>query len=112
MLVDKNAHHRNRPVVLKPAVFFGQLQHILTVRLGASKTLKLNQPTTLILAAIRSCSNPQLMNNGIYYYKREGHLEVVDVKCIQCLIGRVVDRGQWAIVDHSKDAARPSFELE
>jgi hypothetical protein len=112
MLVDKNSNYRNRPVVLEPRIFFGQLQHIFVVHLNASKTLKLIQPTTLILAAIRECSNAQLKNNGIYYYTREGSLGVVDISCVQCMIGRVADKDGWAIIDRSIDANRPLFILD
>src|SRR5882757_258759 len=98
MLVDKNASYRNRPVVLEPAIFFGQLQHIIVVRLAASKTLKLMQPTTLILAAIRMCSGRHLEGNGVYYYTREGATEVVDISCVQCLVGRVSDWGRWQLL--------------
>src|SRR5882724_9643755 len=104
MLVDQNANYQNRPVVLQPAVFFGQVRHIFTIHLGASETLGLAEPTTLILAAIRTCADPELKDNGIYYYEREGRMEVVDILCVQCIIGRVVDRGRWAIIDRSEDA--------
>ena len=112
MLVDKNMNYRNRPVLLEPVICFGQLQHIFVVRLAASKTLKLAQPTTLILAAIRACACPQLESNGVYYYDREGTLEVVDMKCVQCLVGRVSDRSRWAIIDRSDNSARPVFILD
>ena len=88
------------------------MQHIFVVQLGMSKTLKLAQPTTIILAAIRACSDPQLKDNRTYYYTQEGHMDVVDMGCVQCLIGRVADRGKWAIIDCSRDATRPVFILD
>ena len=113
MLVDKNARHTRRPVILEPKIFFGQLQHIFVVRLNASPELRLQACTTLILAAIRTCSEPQVKGeNGICYYSREGRLEVVDIVCVQCLVGRVKDGNEWAIVDRSNDSARPVFVTE
>ena len=110
MLVDKNACYPKRPVELEPKVFFGQLQHIFVVSLEASPTLKLTKSTTLILAAIRTCYNPQTKReNGIYYYSRDGPLEVVDITCIQCLVGRVKDSDEWAIVDRSDGSTCPLF---
>src|ERR1700679_2927573 len=98
MLVDRNARHPRRPVILEPRVFFGQLQNIFVIKLGASPALKLTKKMTLILAAIRACANPQMKgDNGVYYYSRQGHLEVVDVNCVQCLVGRVKDGNEWAI---------------
>jgi hypothetical protein len=113
MLVDKNARHANRPVILEPKVFFGQLQHIFVVSLKASPALRLQEHTTLILAAIRACYNPQTKReNDIYYYSREGHLDLVDMTCVQCLVGRVKDGPEWAIVDRSDASARPVFVTE
>jgi hypothetical protein len=50
--------------------------------------------------------------NNIYYYSREGHLEVIDMACVQCLIGRVKDGNEWAIVDRSDGCAHPVFVTE
>jgi hypothetical protein len=111
MLVDKNARHPRRPVILEPSVFFGQLQNIFVVKLNVSPVLKLTEKTTLILATIRACADPQMKgNNGMYYYSRMGLLEVVDLNCVQCLVGRVKYGNEWAIVDRSEGCTRPSFE--
>jgi hypothetical protein len=113
MLVDKNARYPNRPVVLEPRVFFGQLQNIFVVELRPSPALKLADKTILILAAIRSCADLYMKgDNGFYYYSREGRLEVVDMGCVQCLVGRVRDGKEWAIVDRSEGYARPVFMRE
>jgi len=83
MLMDRNARYPKRPIVLEPRIYFGQLQHIFVIRLDASPTLRLTEKTTLILAAIRTCANPQTKGeDNTYYYSREGHLEIVDMKCI------------------------------
>lgn len=50
--------------------------------------------------------------NNIYYYSREGYLEVVDMECVQRLVGRVKDGNEWAIIDRSEGSARPSFVNE
>jgi hypothetical protein len=113
MLVDKNARHPKKPVDLESHVFFGQLQNIFVIELGASPMLGLTKKTTLILAAIRACAEPQMRGeNGIYYYSREGPLEVVDMECVQCLVGRVKDGNEWAIVDRSEGTVRPVFTTE
>lgn len=111
MLVDKNTRYRNRAVELEPHTFYGQLQNIFVIRIKASATLRLNRDTNVILAAIRVCANPQTKgsNSNILYYSEEGHLEVVDMNCVQCLIGRVRDGEEWAICDRAGTAARPIF---
>jgi hypothetical protein len=110
MLVDKNARHIRKPVVLESGIFFGQLQNIFVIKFPASPVLKLESETTLILAAVRTCANPRMKGeNDIYYYSREGHLEVIDMSCVQCLVGRVKDGNEWAIIDRSDRCARPVF---
>jgi hypothetical protein len=113
MLIDKNARYPKRPVILEPCIFFGQLQYIFLIRLMPSLALGLKEKTTLILAAIRTCADARMKSeNNIYYYSREGHLELVDMKCIQCLVGRVKDGSEWAIIDRSSGAVRPLFVNE
>lgn len=113
MLVDKNARYPKRPVILEPRIFFGQLQHIFLISLTPSPTLGLGEKTTLILAAIRTCADLRMKaENNIYYYSREGYLEVVDMECVQRLVGRVKDGNEWAIIDRSEGSARPSFVNE
>lgn len=111
MLVDVNARHHRRSVVLEPRVFYGQLQQIFVIRLRPSRELKLDHDTTLILAAIRSCAdaNPKGTNEVIPYYSQEGVLEIVDMSCVQCVVGRIKDGNEWAIIDRSHAAARPVF---
>jgi hypothetical protein len=113
MLIDKNARYPKRPVILEPRIFFGQLQHIFVINLMPSPALGLGEKTTLILAAIRTCVDPRMKaENNIYYYSREGHLEVVDMECVQCLVGRVKDGNEWAIIDRSEGSVRLAFANE
>ena len=113
MLIDKNAQYPKWPIILEPHIFFSQLQHIFLISLKPPPALGLGEKTTLILAAIRTCANPQMKaENDIYYYSREGHLEVVDIECVQCLVGQVKDGNEWAIIDRSKGIARPVFVNE
>jgi hypothetical protein len=110
MLVDRNARHRNLPVVLQPEIFFGQLQHIIVITIGPSEELNLEQPETIILTAIRNCADAKkLPGSSMYYYSREGQLEVVDVNCIQCVVGRIKDGDHWAIIDRSGEYVYPFF---
>ena len=36
-------------------------------------------------------------------------LRAVDMNTMMCLVGRIKDRGRWAIVDRSGDMARAEF---
>ena len=63
----------------------------------------LNIPrTTLLLAAVQSCvveeRHPSL---DICYFSRYGALDVIDIDCVRCLVGRIYDRNRWAVIDRS-----------
>jgi len=69
------------------------------VELPSAQRLNLDRPTTVILALIQEVK--ATLRNGIYYYKLFGADEVVDLSTLQCVVGRVRDRDEWAIVDQS-----------
>jgi hypothetical protein len=79
--------------------FFGQLNRIFIAELPSTQRLNLDRPTMAILALIREVKAS--LRNGIYYYKNFGADEVVDLKALQCVVGRVQDGGEWAIIDRS-----------
>lgn len=61
------------------------------------------EPQTLLLASVSECDDLAAPNaHGIRYYA--GGLkatEIIDLAAIECVIGRVHDRGRWGIVDRS-----------
>jgi hypothetical protein len=61
--------------------------------------LKLADPTTIILAVIQTVK--ATLDNDIYYYTEFGVNEVVDLTTMQAVVGRILDRGKWAIIDRS-----------
>ena len=70
-------------------------------------------PQTLLLAVIRTCTIEDDHNRlDIHYYRNHGRTEVVDLNMIQCCVGRVKDRGRFAIVDRSGPLARAVFVEE
>jgi len=44
-----------------------------------------------------------------YTEPRVATVSAVDVNTLMCLVGRIEDRGRWAIVDRSGDLARAEF---
>jgi len=98
-LVDRHAHNRRKTPDFELRNFFGQLCRILLLEIPSAQQLNLGEPTTVILALIREVK--ATLREGIYYYKDFGVEEVVDMKTVQCVVGRVKDRGEWAIVDRS-----------
>ena len=63
-------------------------------------------PQTLVYALIKSVKliNPTAAG-GIKFYEDFGSMEFVDLDQVKCVIGRIMDRGRWAIVDRSTSSA-------
>ena len=79
--------------------FFGQLNCILLLELLSAQRLNLDEPTTIIIVLIREVK--ATLRNSIYYYKKFGVKEVVDLSSLQCVVRRIRDRDEWAIIDRS-----------
>lgn len=72
----------------------------------ATPLLSLNEQTQFVLADVETCKANIDGPLNIRLYKEMENLQVVDMTCIQSLVGRVKtmrDRGQplWAIVDRN-----------
>ena len=98
-LVDRQARHPRKTPDFELRNFFGQLKRIFLLELPSAQRLNLDRPTTVIVALIREAK--ATLRNGIYYYKNLGVDEVVDLSTLQCVVGRIEDRDEWAIIDRS-----------
>ncbi|KAF9023214.1 hypothetical protein BDZ89DRAFT_1093121 [Hymenopellis radicata] len=117
MIVDKRARFQGSQV-LEKETFYGQLQHLYAVTFSdpeALQDLKCEEPTTILMASIQAC-NINTAEHGpdldIHFYSDLGKIDVVDVTCIQALIGRIaspVGQSKWAIIDRSGDLARAEW---
>jgi hypothetical protein len=101
--VDRHARHMRKTPDFEEQNFFGQLGRILLLELPSAPKLHLAEPTTVIVAVIREVKAK--LRDGIYYYKELGLDEVVDLETIQCVVGRIQDRGKWALIDRSDSMA-------
>ena len=95
-----------------PETFYGQLQHIFVVEMPAAHQLGITEPEILILGAILTCDIKEKNDLDMHYYRTHGRTEVVDITTVQCLVGRVKDRGSWTIIDRSGNLAQATFELD
>ena len=86
--------------------FYGQIQYIILIQMSATRELQLDEPETVILASIKNCTIERENNLDMHYYWNEGYTELVDIVAIQCLVGRIFDRGWWTIIDRSGKLAR------
>ena len=87
------------------------MQHIIVLRLPATPTLGLNEPSTYLLVDIRPCRT-NLTNTplNVPCYREYRPAQVVDMTCVQCLVGRIkfLNGGlpTWAIIDRSSELNR------
>jgi hypothetical protein len=73
--------------------------------------LKTKEPQNVCLAVIRQvhASLPNVQGPPIPFYSQMGALDPADIKSIQCVVGRVEDRGKWGLVDRSGPLAHAVF---
>ncbi|KAI0039304.1 hypothetical protein FA95DRAFT_1585314 [Auriscalpium vulgare] len=112
VLVDRNERRRRAPVELVPADFFGQLRHIFVIPIPAAQELGTAAAGVISLAVIRQVKAKVRRDGGtpsIPMFTQIGPLDVVDLQTVQCVVGRVQDRQEWALIDRSGSLARPLF---
>ena len=101
---DVMAELENAPAEMEVQTYFGELQQIFSIKVPQSSQLHLNEPQTLFLASIKECD--ALFNeDGFWEFSSAGKLVVIDLGTIQCVVGRIYDRGKWVIIDRSGDLA-------
>jgi hypothetical protein len=112
LYVDKFAKQKRKKPQLELKTFYGQIQHIILIRLPATQDLRLIKPETVILASIKNCAIKYSNDLDMHFYQsEEGYTELVDIATVQCLVGRVFDRGWWTVIDRSGKLARASAEV-
>jgi hypothetical protein len=106
---DRYARQRREPEYEKN-IYFGQLQHIFVVQLPVIVVLKHLKPETLFLAAVRTCDVVASDSLGAQYFSKLQQPEILDMSCIQCVVGRVPIGQLWALIDRSRHV--PTSEHE
>lgn len=94
-------------MVLK--TFFGELQRVIKIDVPAAPQLNLTEPQALFFAIVKQCNAAQT-KDGFWEYTALGGLEAVDIGLVQCVVGRVFDRGKWVIIDRSGERAHVNIE--
>ena len=101
LLVDKYANQRRRAPEFELQDFYGQILRFLVVDIPDSQAqadLEI-ETGSLAYAVIRQINLLDEIAGGIKYYKDLGPIIFVDLNQVKCVIGRVMDRGKWAIID-------------
>ena len=111
LLRDVYENMRNKEPVFKGTEYFGQLKTILVIELPPGIAPSISQPKTVVLAIISPRETVIETRLGIPYYTEPTKVtpRAVDMNTLMCLVGRIKDRGRWAIIDRSGDMARAEF---
>lgn len=83
--------------------FFGRVLQFLVVDVPPIPEHAV-EPTTVILAVIRQLNLTRQVEHPFrlcYFKDDNGAIEMVDLYQIQCIVGRIPDRNEWAIVDRN-----------
>jgi hypothetical protein len=86
--------------------FFGRVLQFFTLEVPAFPE-RLMEQTTLIFAVVRQLKVTHQVKDPFrlcYFKDDSGPVEIVDINQIQCLVGRIHDRDEWAIVDRNKSS--------
>jgi hypothetical protein len=91
-------------------VFYGRLQSIVDVVLPPAATLNIQSSTRHLLAIIQPCSTRgRDATRELTTYVEMTAPVVIDVRTIECVVGRIQRGNEWGIVDRSGDFARTVF---
>lgn len=104
--MDQNARFTNRAEEQVTETFYGQLEHIYVIRFqDACPELGITSPQVIAMAEIHTCNHntkKSLLDNRINFFSKMGRHNVVDLKCVQNLVGRVdAGRGGTAVLDRT-----------
>ena len=106
LAVDKFAHQPRQEPQFKLQDFFGQVLRFIVVNVPESIDHGI-ETQSLVYAVI---DEVKVLDHGTSFYGRlyqdTGPIVIVDLNQVQCVIGRILDRGKWAIVDRSTSVAQ------
>ncbi|KAH6903787.1 hypothetical protein BKA70DRAFT_1299413 [Coprinopsis sp. MPI-PUGE-AT-0042] len=105
-LEDRNRHlsHNAADEDLQISTDYGQLRRIFVINMPPSKELKIKKNETVVLVEIRRCTKAAAVGPlDIAFCTDLGKgSEIVDLKNVMCLVGRVHWGGRWAMIDRNK----------
>ncbi|KAM6496381.1 hypothetical protein JOM56_009087 [Amanita muscaria] len=104
--IGKANSHNLPPPDLEMRDFFGRVLQFFTLDIPALPDGLIEQ-TTMIFAVIRQLKVTHQVKDPFrlcYFKDDSGPVEIVDINQIQCLVGRIYDRDEWAIVDRNKSS--------
>ena len=106
LAVDKFAHRPRHAPQFELQNFFGQVLRFIVVNVPLSIDHGI-EAQSLAYAVI---DEAKVLDHGTnfygQFYQATGPIAFIDLNQLQCVIGRILDRGKWAIVDRSTSVAQ------
>jgi hypothetical protein len=91
-------------------IFYGKLECILDIVLPRAPRINIMTPKHHLLALVTPCSTGgQDATKVVTMYSVTTAPIVVDLRTVECVVGRVKRGNEWGIVDRSGDYARTVF---
>lgn len=112
MLVDIHARRKTLAPEYEVKTFYGQLENILVICLSAHAMSAFGSGPILLMAGIRQCEVNATNSMGFSIYSNMGQFEVVDMTCVQCLVGRIPNGKRWAIIDRTDTLQQSHYIIE
>jgi hypothetical protein len=102
---------RGQPIpTQRRQVFYGRLECIIDTVLPHTETFNIQSSTRYLLAVIQPCSTRgRDATRELTTYAETTTPVVIDLRTIECVVGRVRRGNEWGIVDRSGDFARTVF---
>ena len=107
LAVDKFAHRPRQAPQFELQDFFGRVLRFIVVNVPPSIDDEIDAQS-LVYAVINEVKVLDPAGSNFYscFYQATGPFVFVDLNQVQCVIGRVLDRGKWAIIDRSTSVAQ------
>ena len=102
MVTNRERAH-DRPMRVRQ-IFYDQLESILDVFLPPTHTLDIMQPKHFLLALVTPCSTRgKDATRDVTTYEEMTRPVIIDIRTIECVVGRVQRGNTWGIIDRSGD---------
>ncbi|KAF8493835.1 hypothetical protein BU17DRAFT_59563 [Hysterangium stoloniferum] len=111
-LLVKNNHRskkKSEPTEIQQ-VFYGQIHYIISLKLSSCAELNIPDTPCSLLARISPCiTNGKDATESLTSYNRTSTEIFIDLRTINCVVGRVQRGRDWYIIDRSGGIARTVF---
>lgn len=89
---------------------YGRLECILVIELAPNPVLGITHTTTKILADLTPCDCVgEDATIEPVSYRRFQPGRILDIQAVENVVGRILSRGDWYMIDRSVDGARTAF---